>query len=139
MGRDGGRSVCLGRKWLRAHEPTGNARGDSKDERSTVQPFSEGMILYTKFMKTLVLGAMSIIAIGASDAQAQSAASGPPASPDVAPAASSGDQLQEVVVTAQRREENIQKVPIAVDVVSAASAKQSGVTDLEISPRSFPD
>ena len=40
-----------------------------------------------------------------------------------------GDQLQEVVVTAQRRSENLQNVPIAIDVVTAAEAEKFGVFD----------
>lgn len=41
------------------------------------------------------------------------------------------DQLQEVVVTAERRSENLQKTPIAVDVVSGQEVQQMGRTRLD--------
>src|SRR4051794_27339127 len=47
-------------------------------------------------------------------------------------------QLEEVVVTAQKREQNVQDVPLAVAVVSAAQMERAGVrefADLEnVSP-----
>ncbi|HEV7448097.1 MAG TPA: TonB-dependent receptor plug domain-containing protein, partial [Steroidobacteraceae bacterium] len=39
-------------------------------------------------------------------------------------------QLQEVVVTAQRRSENIQSVPIAVTAFTAETLQTKGVTDI---------
>jgi iron complex outermembrane receptor protein len=36
------------------------------------------------------------------------------------------DTLQEIVVTAQKREENLQKVPLTIDVVSAAQLASAG-------------
>ncbi len=45
---------------------------------------------------------------------------------DVAP--SSGGALQEIVITAQRRSQNLQNVPIAVDAIVASDALQLGVT-----------
>jgi iron complex outermembrane receptor protein len=44
-------------------------------------------------------------------------------------AARSG-QLEEVVVTAQRRRENVQKVPIAVTAFTAKTLKEKGITDV---------
>jgi len=38
--------------------------------------------------------------------------------------------LEEVVVTAQKREQNLQKVPLSVTAVTAATLKQAGVTDM---------
>jgi len=46
-----------------------------------------------------------------------------------------GDALQEVVVTAQRRSENLQDVPVAVTAFSATELEQAGVastTDLGV-------
>ena len=40
-----------------------------------------------------------------------------------------GAGLQEIVVTAQRREENIQRVPIAVSAATAEQLRSAGVTD----------
>ncbi len=49
-----------------------------------------------------------------------------------AQAAGSGDAvgLSEVVVTAQRREENLQKVPVSVSAFSAAEIKDKGITSV---------
>jgi len=50
-----------------------------------------------------------------------------------APQQSSGDMLMEVIVTAQRRSENLQNVPIALSVLSADQLAQAGIhstTDL---------
>ena len=38
-------------------------------------------------------------------------------------------RLQEIVVTANRREQNLQNVPIAVSAVTAQTAAQMGITD----------
>jgi iron complex outermembrane receptor protein len=46
-------------------------------------------------------------------------------SPDTA---SEVPRLEEIVVTAQKREENVQKIPITVDVVSEAQLKAEGIT-----------
>jgi iron complex outermembrane receptor protein len=49
--------------------------------------------------------------------------------PDIAAAAES-DQLQEVVVTAEKRSENLQEVPIAVTAFTAESLKDHAITDV---------
>jgi len=46
-----------------------------------------------------------------------------------APKADTGGSLEEIVVTANRRNENLQVVPIAIEAVSADSATQMGITD----------
>ena len=43
----------------------------------------------------------------------------------------SDNQLQEVVVTAQRRSESVQKTPLAVTAISGDSLQESGTTNLE--------
>ncbi|MGB9331559.1 MAG: TonB-dependent receptor [Steroidobacteraceae bacterium] len=48
-----------------------------------------------------------------------------------ADAAASGPELQEVVVTAQKREQNLQDVPISVIALSGQQLKDAGVTDLK--------
>ncbi|WP_419827180.1 TonB-dependent receptor [Sphingomonas sp.] len=84
--------------------------------------------------------------VGTSDTSAQSAREATTASPDrpgqavpvagpatSAEVASDGTQLQEIVVTAQKRAQNLQKVPIAVAAVSGEDLKTRGietVTDL---------
>jgi len=49
-----------------------------------------------------------------------------PDAPDESPAVQSG-QLEEIVVTAERREENQQRVPLAISVVTATEALNQGV------------
>jgi iron complex outermembrane receptor protein len=44
--------------------------------------------------------------------------------------ASGGDTLEEIVVTAQKRVEDIQQVPIAITAINAATLEQRGVTAL---------
>ncbi len=50
--------------------------------------------------------------------------------PSVALFAASGDQLEEVVVTATRREQNLQEVPIAVTAFSAEAMQSRGISDI---------
>ena len=44
---------------------------------------------------------------------------------------SSGDQIQEIIVTAQRRDENIQNVPIAIQALTGETLSQLNVTNFE--------
>ena len=59
------------------------------------------------------------------------AAAAPPGATAAAadPAATAPLVVQEVIVTAERREENIQKVPLAISVYSGRDLVQAGVTD----------
>ena len=50
--------------------------------------------------------------------------------PSVALFAATGDQLEEVVVTATRREQNLQVVPIAVTAFTAETMQSRGVVDI---------
>jgi iron complex outermembrane receptor protein len=45
-------------------------------------------------------------------------------------AASGSDQIEEIVVTAQKREQNLQKVPISVTAVSGETLEAQGITDV---------
>lgn len=45
-------------------------------------------------------------------------------------ASNSSEQIEEIVVTAQRREQNLQKVPISVTAVSGDSLQARGITDV---------
>lgn len=47
-----------------------------------------------------------------------------------ASAASADEDAAEIIVTAQKRSENLQKVPAVIDVVSADDIRERGVTDL---------
>src|SRR5688572_28171560 len=72
-------------------------------------------------VSTSVLALLACPAI----AMAQSASQAPQ------PASASGSQmLGEIVVTAQRRTENLQKVALPVSAVSAAQLTNAGVTDV---------
>lgn len=53
-----------------------------------------------------------------------------PAESFAADAGGSPDQLQEIVVTAQKRVEDIQRVPISVSVFDAASFDRLSIEDL---------
>jgi iron complex outermembrane receptor protein len=65
-------------------------------------------------------------ASSASDAQSLAGGSG--GSGEVRADGASSDALQEVVVTAQKRTENLQSVPIAVTAISADELRAAGVT-----------
>ncbi|HUB28000.1 MAG TPA: TonB-dependent receptor [Tepidisphaeraceae bacterium] len=57
---------------------------------------------------------------------------------DASPSASSSDQVETVTVTANRRSENIQKVPMAISAVSAETAEQIGITDAQSLAQNIP-
>jgi iron complex outermembrane receptor protein len=78
------------------------------------------------WLKLPIVAGACLAALGAPlSAQAQQASSTPPAS-EV-----SGGALEEVVVTAERREENIQSVPIAVTAFTAESMQERNLTDIK--------
>lgn len=74
---------------------------------------------------TLFCGTTSAFAIlagiGASEARAQS-------QPDQTESAASSGQIGDIIVTAQKREENIQKVPIAISAFSGELLEKSGIS-----------
>jgi len=63
---------------------------------------------------------------------AQTPAAAPQAVPTAAPAAAPAQQggIQEIVVTAQKRAENLQNTPIAITALTSTALQKSGVTDL---------
>jgi iron complex outermembrane receptor protein len=69
------------------------------------------------------------LAFGASVGALASALLWSPAAQAQAPGSQSPTQLEEVVVTAQRRSESAQTVPIAVAVISSESAQAAGAVD----------
>ena len=74
-----------------------------------------------------ILLASCIMATAGSSAWAAAAA---PAAPD-ATATSSPRNVDEIVVTAQKREQNLQNVPIVVTVVTAQQLQDAGVKDIK--------
>ena len=71
--------------------------------------------------RSIIVCAAPALALMSASAVAQSAA---------APEASS-DSLQEVVVTAQRRSENLQNVPIAISTISGQTLAETGISNVE--------
>lgn len=66
---------------------------------------------------TMFCGAIALVpCIGAAD------------TPSEAPAERGGGQLEEIVVTAQRREESLQNVPIAISAFTASDLERSNIT-----------
>jgi iron complex outermembrane receptor protein len=61
------------------------------------------------------------------------------ASAQQAPAASNTVSVDEVVVTARRREENLKDVPVAVSAFSAAKLEQQGGTDITVLSQTTPN
>ncbi len=92
---------------------------------------NEGIMAYHR--NAWILGCLAgFIATGApslSSAQAAASASAAP---------TSGVELQQVVVTAQRRDESWQSVPISVSVISGNSALNSGISTSEELPLAVP-
>ncbi|MBW8812821.1 MAG: TonB-dependent receptor [Caulobacterales bacterium] len=80
--------------------------------------------------KVLLLSAASAALIGAAPTWAIAA--------DAAPAATSAPALEEVIVTARKRQENIQNIPVAVTAVSAQKLDNYGLRSLEGIAASIP-
>lgn len=79
-------------------------------------------------MKTnKTLWAASLVSILANTAGAQTANPGSTSSNATAPA-TNGDQLAEIIVTAQRRSEDVQHAALAIDVVSTQALSLEGAT-----------
>src|ERR1700726_1638965 len=83
------------------------------------KPLIHGISWQLLFLRTLIVGASSCLATVASSNEAP----GP-----TEPAASGA--LEEIVVTATRREESISKVPISITALSQEALDQRGIRDL---------
>jgi iron complex outermembrane receptor protein len=68
--------------------------------------------------------------VGAAAAVAALSLQCPSARAETSPSAAPADGLAEIVVTARRRAENLQDVPVAVTAISAATLEQQAVTSL---------
>ena len=69
--------------------------------------------------------------VGIANAQQAAGSSGPGATTTAAPAEAKTGEVEEVVVTANRRAENIQDVPITVDAVSGDQLATAGITNIQ--------
>lgn len=79
----------------------------------------------------LFVGSVSVAGLGAQAASAQQAPNAGAELPVTAENQSTGDAgLGEIVVTAQRRSESLQKVPIAITAVTAEALNARGVNDI---------
>ena len=79
-------------------------------------------------LATLLLASSMLAApFAARPAWAQTAA--PPAAPTPPPSAQDGTALEEVVVTAQKREENLQNVPVSIQALGTATLEQRQVNN----------
>ena len=74
----------------------------------------------------------STVAMSASAGWAQDSAKGAAAAPEPsgAGAAQAGNAIGEIVVTAQRRAENVQRVPIAVTAITSEALEARGITSV---------
>ena len=84
-----------------------------------------------KMSLRLIAGVSMIPVAMAASAHGQAASGTSVSTSVVAAAPSSGIQIGEVVVTARRRAESLQKVPIAVSVISGADVATKNLNDLQ--------
>ncbi|SFV15039.1 TonB-dependent receptor [Pseudoduganella namucuonensis] len=93
------------------------------------------MLEHSKFQKTAVAAAVAAFMACAAPARAQSegAAEAPAAAPTAAPAPAAADkgQIQEVIVTAQKRASTAQKTAAAITVFDAKTLEKNGVATLQ--------
>ena len=85
-------------------------------------------------LRAAASGAALVLALQASAVSAQSAASPAPAaqpSPAPIPSSDAPRSVDEIVVTAQKRTENLQNVPIVVTTVSRQLLQDTGVKDIK--------
>lgn len=61
-----------------------------------------------------------------------------PAPPDTSAGATSEDSLQEIVVTAEKRESTVQKTPISITAISGSELQAQGVSDMVAVAQSVP-
>ncbi|MGA2342101.1 MAG: TonB-dependent receptor plug domain-containing protein, partial [Steroidobacteraceae bacterium] len=72
----------------------------------------------------------------ASEAFAQQAVT--PVQQAPTPAAAQGDQLEKIVVTAQKRESTIETTPISITAISGTDLQDRGITDITSVVQSVP-
>jgi iron complex outermembrane receptor protein len=90
---------------------------------TTARPFHRPFSWQLLFLRTLIVGAGACLATLASANQATTPA-------DAEPAAA-GSSLEEIVVTATRREESINRVPISVTAFNQEMIDQKGIKDFQ--------
>jgi len=84
---------------------------------------------------------VAVISLGLAGNPAWAQSASPRGTANEAAAENSGtsdNEIVEIVVTANRREENLQRVPIAISAVTAESAAQMGLTDAQSFAEAIP-
>ncbi|HWY73821.1 MAG TPA: TonB-dependent receptor [Burkholderiaceae bacterium] len=61
------------------------------------------------------------------------------AQPDANAPARKGDQIEQVIVTSQKRSEDVEKIPLSVSVLSAETLKEDHITDFTDLTRNIPN
>jgi len=79
--------------------------------------------------RNLLLSAVAFAGLCAQPAWAQSTKPGSPAPQRSAQTADDGTQLEDIIVTAQKRSENVQTVPIAISVLTADQLQNQHIFD----------
>ena len=84
-------------------------------------------------LKTYLLGGASLVGLLGltTPSIAQTAPAGAPPPANAPAGAATGGALPQIVVTAQRRSENLQNVPVTVTAVTAVQLTASGITDTQ--------
>ncbi|MDE2300874.1 MAG: TonB-dependent receptor, partial [Burkholderiales bacterium] len=82
----------------------------------------------------MALSAIAFACLSAFDAQAQQAAAPADAASAVRPTT-----LNQVVITAQKRKEDVRKVPLSVSVVSGEAIQDNHINDITDLTRSVPN
>ena len=84
-----------------------------------------------KLMRLQLFSTAAIVLVSASSAYAQSSAPASPAPSTATPQASETFSLEEVIVTAQRRSENIQQVALPITAIGGEALAQRGVNNVQ--------
>ena len=96
---------------------------------------SEGMRMKKNFWFGPSLSAVSVMLAMPAQAQTPAAGPGPADTASAAPATTSPDdttdRIEDIVVTAQRRSERLQNVPVAVTAATAARLEAAGINDTQ--------
>jgi outer membrane receptor protein involved in Fe transport len=100
---------------------------------SATDPARTGLALFA----ATAIG-LAIASLAAGDARAAEGAAADSSAPAAAGAADSGSTLDAIVVTAQRRSENIKDVPISISVMSADDIAAQRIANIEDVSRAMP-
>ena len=82
-------------------------------------------------LRTVLAMGASALALTAVPAFAQSSANKPAPTPAAAPAADQGFQIEELVITAEKREQTLQSVPVAVSAYTSNQRDVVGMTGIQ--------